>query len=235
MKATIKSLILTAAVILLSASFVEAANTNQQNQTENPEQLQVETPDQTTDSTGRTREEVQQETQNQGENVQIQTQESVQEETRTTTQTENGRAGQAGEMMSDVAKKAEELIAQGEQFEGGIGEEISLLAQRQKESANRAQENLNKAAERGGWRKFLLGPDRDSIEKLEIIKQQNTKRAQQFHEISGEVEDAAIRTNIQDTIQNIQDANDVLGQRIQELDHGFSLFGWAVKLLSPWL
>ncbi len=229
MKNITKSLLTTITISLLVAAPAWAQN-----------EEQPETGNKPTEDPGQVKEEVQQQTQNEGEEVQIQiqTQESVQE----TTGTDSAVAQRAGEkdsrarqMMSEVAKKAEELLEQGKQFQGEFGEEISQVAQRQKEDANRARENLEKAAERTGWKRFLFGPDHEAIEKLRIIKEKNTERAENLYEIQGEVEDAAMKTSIQNMIQNIQNTNNVLDQEIQELTRGFSLFGWTRRFFSRWL
>ncbi|MEA2020804.1 MAG: hypothetical protein U9M98_03795 [Patescibacteria group bacterium] len=226
MKNITKTLLTTTAITLLFTA-PAFAQINEQQETGN---RPIQDP-------GQVKEEVQQQTQNEGEDVQIQiqTQESVQETTGTesaTTQDNGRRSRRAREMMSEVAKTAEALLAQGKQFEGGIREEISKVAQRQKEAATRAQEGLEEAEKRTGWRKFLFGPNQDAIEKLRIIKEQNEERAKNLYEIQGEVEDAKARTNIQNMIQNIQEANEALEEEVQDLSSGFSLFGWAVRLFS---
>lgn len=138
----------------------------------------------------------------------------------------------AREKMSDVAKKAEELISQGAQFEGGIGEEVSEVARQQRGAVEETEETLNQIDRRKGLAKFILGPNQEAIENMEAIRQRNQERIQELQELKNQVTDEADAENIQEMIQAVEDSNNVLGEKVQEELQSFSLFGWFRRLFS---
>lgn len=194
---------------------------------------------------GQVKEQVQQKTKNEGEDVQIQIQneESVQEGTEESTEPASqiapgigrgmgSRSDMAREKMSDVAKKAEELISQGAQFQGGIGEEISEVARQQRNAVDEAEEALDQIDRRKGLTKFILGPNQEAIAEMETIRQRNQERIQELQELKNQVANEADAENIQEMIQTVEESNSVLGEKVQEELQSFSLFGLFRKLFS---
>lgn len=202
------------------------------------------------ENSGQVKEQVQQETQNEADEIQIQiqTQEEVQEgveeeedteeATKQATVKESGEKDGKGEQqqiarekMNEVAKKAGELISQGKQYQGGIGDQINEVARQQRNAVGKAEEKLDKVERRKGLSKFILGPDYKAIDELEKIRQQNEGRIQQLNDLKGELTNETDKQQVDDLVQTVEESNNVLGTRLQEELKSFSLLGWLFRLL----
>ena len=98
-------------------------------------------------------------TQNAGEDSQlnVNTQENLQ-----VNEDSQGRSDTARQHMSNVAQKVEELLND-EEAQGGIGQQVKIIAQQQKQAQGEITGQLNKLESRQGLMKKLFGADQKAI------------------------------------------------------------------------
>ncbi len=175
-------------------------------------------------------------TQNKGEesNLQINTQEQEnlsRSEEVTGTKSASPRSSTAIQQMSVVAGKVEELLTTiGAQ--GGIGEEISKVAQSQKNAQTKINNELEKIDKRGNIVKKIIGPDYQALKNMEQLMEQNRLRIQQLEQLKNQVYNYGESTMIQETIQTLTDQNIALADKISLEEKTGSLFGWFFKFFT---
>lgn len=172
-------------------------------------------------------------TQNQGEDQQLQVSSQEQESLGDNqgSKSASPRSEKALEKMSNVAKKVEELLTtQGAR--GGIGEQISQFANAQNQAQSQIQEDLDSVDKRGGFMKFLIGPDYKALKSMQKQMEQNQVRIQLLEQLRNEVQNQDDADQIQETIQALVEQNTALQDRVNLEENTGSLLGWLFKLLN---
>lgn len=176
-------------------------------------------------------------TQNEGEDSEIQTNTQEQENLEAT---EGGqgmpkefspRSETALEHMSNVAAQVEALLTT-KTVQGGIGDQIKLIAQKQKEAQQEIQTELGKVDDRGGFAKFLIGPNYQAIKNMQQLMEQNQLRIQELTQLQNQLTNQAAITQVQEMIKALTDQNTALTERINLEEQTGSLFGWLLKLFA---
>ena len=160
------------------------------------------------------------ETQNQGEEAQIQV---------NTSQSE-GRSDSARQHMSNVAEEVEALLAD-EDRDGGIGQQVKVIAQEQKNAQKAIEGNLEEIDGRKGFAKKLLGPDYGAMKNLEKHMAQNQLRIQQLQQLQTQTSNQSEQTQLKNAIQAMQNQNTVLGERLQAESDSPGMLGWLIRPL----
>ncbi len=184
-------------------------------------------------------ERVREEVGNTGDDLRIQIMERAQEETSTRRYLETltpaeirERVQNAKQNMSEVAKRATELAQDPDRF-GGIGEEISSLAQEQNEAQRRIEENFDLVERRTGILRFILGPNRTAVDNLSSLLEENEERILQLEEKLGEVDNEEAREELEEMIEALKDQNVVLHQKIEDGEMpDRSIFGIITSLFA---
>ena len=174
-------------------------------------------------------------TQNQGEDQQLQV-ENTQEQESLQAKKDKGLGSQnrsetARQNMSLIAQKVEELLASKED-QGGIGQQVKVIAQQQKQAQQEIKGQLDKLESRKGLMKKLFGPDRKAIKNLNRQMEQNQLRIEQLQQQQTEVVNQADQTQIEEAVQALVEQNTALQDQVRFEEQIGSLFGWLAKLLA---
>ena len=215
------------------------------NQGENS-QIQVQNNEQVQSGSG-TGNQVQQQTQttNQGENNQIQVQnnEQTQEGTGNQVQSQNknqeqntSTAGQQGQIASEqhrsVVSGFVQSLLQVADREGGIGEQVRIIAQQQNQSASTTIQAMEKVQTRSKVKTFFFGTDYKNLGTLRSEITQTENRLEQLNTLMVSVQNEGDKTELQNQIQVLEQEQVKIESFIKSQEGRFNLFGWLVKLLN---
>jgi len=143
---------------------------------------------------------------------------------------------------SQMAKEYKNVVAQFvhdlkatmelEGIQDGIGTQVSAVAQAQSASQERVVEIIKKIDDRGEFKKFMVGPDLDSLDEIqeEIVKNQST--IQVLTQVLGQTDNANVKIILQRQIEVLKQENLKLENYIAAAENVPSLFGWLVRLFS---
>ncbi len=184
------------------------------------------------------------------EQLQEQTQEQLQDGTgsgnqvQNQNQVNNTQSGQDGngiqaqfgsedaqQRRSQVSNAVQEMLQVAER-NGGIGEQIRIIAQAQNQNQVRIEESLEKVQNRSGFVKFFVGPNYGEIKNTAKIVEQNREQIQQLNQTMSQITNQADQQVLAEQIQVIEQANLAIENALRESQKGFSLFGWAFRLFS---
>ena len=168
-------------------------------------------------------------TQNEGVDQQLEVQTAEQEDTNEGTKSASPRSEIAQEKMSDVAKGVEEILTT-KTLRGGIGDQVKIIAQEQKQDQSQIQTQIKKIDNRGGLLKSLIGPDYKALKSLEKLIAQNELRIQQLTELKNQLTNSGDITMIQETIDALVQQSVILQAIIDAENITGSMFGWLVRL-----
>lgn len=114
--------------------------------------------------------------------------------------------------------------------EGGIGQQVRVIAQEQNDSKETTAEAIDKVEKRSKIKTFLLGTDYKNIGVLrsEMVKTRN--HINQLNRIVNQAENEQNKSELQAQIQNLAQEEADINNFITQNEEQFSLFGWAVKL-----
>lgn len=135
------------------------------------------------------------------------------------------------ERKSTVAKAVQEILATADSMEGGIGQQVRLVAQEQNQAEERIAESLNKVDGRSKGIKFLLGPDWKELKGAKSEINENSVRIAKLKRIASDVEDEEARAAIEAQIRVLEIQNQTLEENLNDATKGFSLLGWLFKIV----
>ena len=141
------------------------------------------------------------------------------------------RSETALEHMSNVAAQVEALLTT-KTIQGGIGDQIKLIAQKQKQAQQEIQTELGKVDDRGGFAKFLIGPDFNALKNMQQVMDQNQLRIQELSQLQNQLTNQAAIIQVQEMVKALADQNTALADRISLEEQTGSLFGWLFKLFA---
>lgn len=135
------------------------------------------------------------------------------------------------EYKNEVAMFVHNLKEIGD-MEGGIGQQVKVVAQSQNDSKDKVENSLKEIDDRSDFVKFLIGPKYDSIADIKAAIAENETRVRVLTDLMNQLADPAVRQALQEqiTILNQQNAN--LQKLVVESESGVSLFGWLMKLFA---
>lgn len=167
-------------------------------------------------------------TQNAGEETQIQTQ--TQLDVQEAAQVYAAQDEVAGSRSSEVAKSVESMLTVANRVSNPeIGEQIRVIAKAQNQAEDNANKAIDKANERSGFVKFLIGADFGQIKEVKQIMEQNQERIRELQQIMLQLDNEADKTEIQSQITVLELQNLNLANQLDEESTGFTLFGWLVR------
>lgn len=116
--------------------------------------------------------------------------------------------------------------------EGGIGEQVRIIAQEQNDSKEKSVEAINKIEKRSKLKTFLIGTDYKNLGALrsEMVKGRNS--IEQLKRLVEKAKNEDSKTELNAQIQNLEKEQVLIENFIKENDDQFSLFGWVAKLLN---
>ncbi len=167
----------------------------------------------------------QQQTQNAGEEQQIQT--MTKTEIRERASRVNG-----DEHRSAVANFVQSLLNIADREKGGIGEQVRLVAQEQKQVQERVADQIEAIEKRNKIKTFLIGTDYKNIGALRSEMVQLRNRIRQLNQLMEQIKNEGDKTELQNQIQNMEQEAANIEAFIRANENKFSLFGWAARLWS---
>jgi len=143
----------------------------------------------------------------------------------------NGKANGA-EYRSAVATFVQNLLNVADREQGGIGEQVRVVAQQQNESKEKVADAIDKVQNRSKLKTFLIGTDYKNIGQLrsEMVKTGN--QVDQLNRLLGQTTDAESKTALQAQTQALEQEQQKINDFLKANESKFSLFGWLVKLFS---
>ncbi len=164
---------------------------------------------------------------NQGENTQIQTQE--QNTVQMKEKEKNKGQANAESHRSTVANFVQSLLAVADR-EGGIGQQVKVIAQQQNDIKDRAADLIYAVGNRIKIKTFFIGTSYKNLGELRSQMVQTRNQIEQLKQLAEKAENAGDKTELQNQIQILEQEQMKMNDFITQNESQFSLFGWAVKL-----
>jgi len=132
---------------------------------------------------------------------------------------------------STVANFVQNLLSVADR-EGGIGEQVRVIAQKQNDSDKTTTGAIGKIEKRSAIKTFLLGTDYKNIGALrsEMVKTRN--QIGQLNRLIVDAESEQSKVELQTQIQYLEQEQTNIDSFISQNENKFSLFGWAIKLFQ---
>ncbi|MFA5152017.1 MAG: hypothetical protein WC554_05610 [Clostridia bacterium] len=169
-------------------------------------------------------------TQNAGEESQLQVNVATQAGEEVGEQQYQPKSETAGSRSSEVAKAVQSMVEVANRVNNpSVGEQIRDIARAQNEAEDSANKALDKVQERSGFVKFLIGSNFAQIKEVKKIMEQNQVRVRELQQIMLQLDNEADQTELQNQINVLEIQNLNLANQLDEMDGGFTLFGWLVR------
>lgn len=169
---------------------------------------------------------------NQGEDTQIQTQTQTQTQNEVKTKDnakENKGKFNADSHRSAVANFVQSLLAVADR-EGGIGQEVRVIAQQQNAIKDRSADLISAVENRNAVKTFLIGTSYSNLGELRSQMVQTRNQIEQLKQLAEKAETEGDKIELQNQIQVLEQEQTNSNNFITQNENKFSLFGWAVKL-----
>jgi hypothetical protein len=136
------------------------------------------------------------------------------------------------EHRSTVAAFVQSLLNIADRKQGGIGEQVRVVAQQQNESKDKVADAIDKVKDRSKVKTFLIGTDYKNIGQLrsEMVKTGN--RADWLKRLLDKTTSEESKTALQGQIQTLEQEQQKIDAFLKANESKFSLFGWFVKLFN---
>ncbi len=137
----------------------------------------------------------------------------------------------AKEYKNEVAQFVHNLKTIGE-IEGGIGQQVRVVAQAQNDSEDEVENSINNVNDRSGFVKFLIGPKYGSIAEIKTAIVENQTRVRVLTDLMNQITDPAVKLVLQDQVKMLTQQNANLQKFVTDSESGFSMFGWLMRLFA---
>ncbi|MBU2028720.1 hypothetical protein KJ761_02395 [Patescibacteria group bacterium] len=169
---------------------------------------------------------------NQGEETQVQTQE--QNEVKTKDKTKDKNKENKGQFNAELHRSAVATFVQSlltvADRNGGIGQEVKIIAQQQNDTKDRASDLINAVENRNKVKTFFIGTSYKNLGELRSQMVQTRNQIGQLKQLAEKAENEGDKIELQSQIQVLEQEQTNIGNFITQNESKFSLFGWAVKL-----
>jgi len=134
------------------------------------------------------------------------------------------------EHRSTVATFVQTLINVADREQGGIGEEVRVIAQAQNDTKDKVADGIDKINNRSKIKTFLIGTDYKTVGQLrsEMVKTRN--QIDQLKRLLDKTTSEENKTALQGQIQTLEQEQQKIEDFLKANESKFSLFGWFVKL-----
>lgn len=116
--------------------------------------------------------------------------------------------------------------------EGGIGQQVRVIAQNQSQNQVKLEQNVEKIQSRGGFAKFFVGPNYGEIKDAQKSLEQNKEQIKQLNQIRTQLSNQGDQQQFTEQIRILEQSNQEIEALLADAQKGFSLFGWLNKLIS---
>jgi hypothetical protein len=137
----------------------------------------------------------------------------------------------AQEHMNGVSQKVQEIL-ENKDYQGGIGQQIRVIAQQQNEAQEQAQVQLEKLKSKNAFSRKLFGPDKNAINQINRLMDQNQVRIQQLELAKTQLANTSDQKQLEETVTLLAQQNAALENQLNLEENSPSVFGWLVKLLA---
>lgn len=114
----------------------------------------------------------------------------------------------------------------------GIGDQIRTIAQNQNRIQEEAEIALQTAQNRGGFSKFLIGPNYGQLKDVEERLENHNENLAELKELKDQIQDSGDVVLLDQQINTMEEIKTELEAAVSENQRGFSLFGWLNKLIT---
>ena len=180
---------------------------------------------------------VQNQNMNQGQNQEMNQEQNTstagqqnQEQNQEQNQKQQGQIN-AEQHRSTVANFVQNLLQVADR-EGGIGQQVRVIAQQQNQSASTTIRAMEKVQTRNKVKTFLIGTDYKNLGALRSEMVQTRNRLEQLSKLMENVQNEGDKTELQNQIQTLEQEQTRIESFIKAQEGRFSLFGWLVKLFN---
>jgi DsbC/DsbD-like thiol-disulfide interchange protein len=165
---------------------------------------------------------------NKGEEKQIKTENKEQEKKQTQ---EELNVVVATQRRSNVATAVQEMLHVADR-NGGIGEQVREIAQKQTQNQEKLEVSLQKIQNRNKFVRFFIGQNYGEINNAEKTLEQNREQIKVLNEIKVQLTNEGDEQLLTEQIQTLEEANLEIENSLEVSQEGFSLFGWMFKRLA---
>ena len=171
---------------------------------------------------------------NQGEATQIQTQEqnAIQTQDKVTEKTNQGKNNSTSEQRRSQVATAVQAMLQIADRDGGIGQQVRVIAQNQNQNQEKLEKNVEKIQSRSEIAKFLIGANYGEIKDAQKTLEQNKEQIKQMNQIRTQLSNQGDQQQLAEQIKVLEQTNQEIEALMENSQKGFSLFGWLNKLIS---
>ncbi len=143
----------------------------------------------------------------------------------------NNQAGQvnAAEHRSTVANFVQTLLKAASSTEGGIGQQVRVIAQQQNDSDATTTKAIEIIQSRSKIKTFLIGSD---YKNLGVLRSEIVKTRNRIDQLNRTIQSATDTAEIQAQIQTLEQEQTKIESLIKAQEGKFSLFGWLLKMFQ---
>ncbi len=148
------------------------------------------------------------------------------------TSSEVGKSKNGDRHRSEVSKVVQELNGIADR-DTSIGNEIRVVAQEQKDLAEKVKDQMNAVETRGGFKTFLIGADYKNLGVLrsEIVTTENhLSRLNKVFLASSTTR--TTRIDVEKQIKELSGVKTKAEAFVKSMEGKFSLFGWLVRMFQ---
>ncbi|MDD5464435.1 MAG: hypothetical protein PHP62_04760, partial [Candidatus Moranbacteria bacterium] len=148
---------------------------------------------------------------NQGETNQIQNQEqnTVQTQDSTQGETNDGKSNSSSNLLTQKRNQVANAVQAILQVAGrsdGIGQQVRVIAQNQNQNQTKLEQNIEKIQSRGGFAKFLVGPNYGEIKDAQKTLEQNKEQIRQLNQIRTQLSNEGDQQQLAEQIKTLEQA-----------------------------
>lgn len=133
------------------------------------------------------------------------------------------------EHRSAVSEFVENLLSVADR-EGGIGEQVRVIAREQNRSASTTTQAMERVQTRSKVKTFFIGSDYKNLGTLRSEMAQTENRLGQLNNLVEKAQSDTDKAELQAQIQTLQQEQQKIETFVKANESKFSLFGWFTKL-----
>jgi len=133
---------------------------------------------------------------------------------------------------STVANFVQTLLNVADREQGGIGEQVRVIAQEQEQSKEKTADQIESIQERNNIKTFLIGTNYKNVGALRSEMVQVRNRIEKLTRLMEQAENQEDKTALQEQIQIMEQEATNIEAFLKANEDKFSLFGWVVKLFN---
>lgn len=132
---------------------------------------------------------------------------------------------------SVVANFVQSLLAVADR-EGGIGQQVKVIAQQQNDTKDKVAEEITAVESRSKIKTFFFGSDYKNLGDLRSQMARTGNQIDQLKRLADKADNDQNKAELQTQIQTLEQEQANIDGFITQNENKFSLFGWAVKLFQ---